>query len=177
MQVDESNQDSSRRPKLTDGAGMELEGLVMESEWDRLRRYSDCDFLMQVKQSACVHLDRFFLMVAGRNCEERVDTLRCASISPCGGSIFKHQARFVQRFGFTPGLAFDLSTGWDLNDPAQRARMWTHLQHERPVLIVGSWSGHSAGTSHMRWMMGNTVGKLLKDVSLHTTTLESCLRL
>ena len=39
----------------------------------------------------------------------------------------------------------DLRTGWDLNDPAQGA------QQERPILIVGSWSGHSAGTSHMRW--------------------------
>ena len=56
------------------------------------------------------------------------------------------------RFGHA-GLAFDLRTGWDLNDPAQRAKLWSHLQHERPILIVGSWSGHSAGTSHMRWMM------------------------
>ena len=57
------------------------------------------------------------------------------------------------RFGHA-GLAFDLRTGWDLNDPAQRAKLWSHLQHERPILMVGSWSGHSAGTSHMRWMMG-----------------------
>ena len=32
-----------------------------------------------------------------------------------------------------PGLAFDLRTRWDLNDPAQRAKMWSHLQHERPA--------------------------------------------
>ena len=44
-------------------------------------------------------------------------------------------ARLVHRFGLTPGLAFDLRTGWDLNDPGQRAKMWSHLQHE------------------MRWMM------------------------
>ena len=44
MQVDESNQDSSRRQKVTHGADVELEGLVMESERDRLQRYSDCDF-------------------------------------------------------------------------------------------------------------------------------------
>ena len=56
-------------------------------------------------------------------------------------------------FGLTPGLAFDLRTGCDLNDPAQRSKMWSHLQHERPVLIVGSWSGHSSWMSHMRWMM------------------------
>ena len=28
------------------------------------------------------------------------------------------KARFVHRFGLTPGLALDLRTGWDLNDPA-----------------------------------------------------------
>ena len=62
-------------------------------------------------------------------------------------------ARFVHRFGLTPGLAFDLRTGWDLNDPAQRAKMWPQLQHERPILIVGSRRGHRDGMSHMRWMM------------------------
>ena len=40
-------------------------------------------------------------------------------------------ARFVHGFDLTPGLAFDLRTGWDLNDLAQRAKMWSHLQHER----------------------------------------------
>ena len=45
MQVDESDQDSSKRHEVTHGADMELEVLVMESERDRLQRYSDCDFL------------------------------------------------------------------------------------------------------------------------------------
>ena len=36
-------------------------------------------------------------------------------------------ARLVHRFGLTPGWAFNLRTGWDLNDPAQRAKMWSHL--------------------------------------------------
>ena len=62
-------------------------------------------------------------------------------------------ARFVHRFGLTPGLAFDLRTRWDLDDPAQRAKLCSHLQHQRPILIVGSWSGHGARMSHMRWMM------------------------
>ena len=66
MQVDESNQDSSKRQKVTHGADMELEGLVMESERDRLQRYSDCDFLMQVKQNADVYLDSIFLMITGK---------------------------------------------------------------------------------------------------------------
>ena len=54
MQVDESNQDSSKRQKFNHGADMELEGLVMESERGRLQRYSDRDFLMQVKQNGCL---------------------------------------------------------------------------------------------------------------------------
>ena len=52
MQVNESNQDSSKRQKVTHVADME--GLVMESERDRLQRYPDCDFLTQVKQKADV---------------------------------------------------------------------------------------------------------------------------
>ena len=67
----------------------------------------------------------------------------CASVS----------LRFVHRFGLTPGYALDLRTGSDLNDPAQCAKMWSHSQRERPIMVVGSWIGHSAGMSHMRWMM------------------------
>ena len=66
MQVDESNQDSSKRQKITDGADMELDELFMESELDRLQRYSDRDFLMQVRQNADVYFDRIFLMITGR---------------------------------------------------------------------------------------------------------------
>ena len=58
MQVDESDQDRSKRQKVTHGTDMVLEGLVMESELDRLQRYSDCDFLMHVKQDADAYLDR-----------------------------------------------------------------------------------------------------------------------
>ena len=60
MQVDECNQDSSKIQKVTHGADMELGGLVMESERDRLQRYSDCDFLMHIKENADVYLDRIF---------------------------------------------------------------------------------------------------------------------
>ena len=49
MQVDESKQDSSKRQKVTHGANMELEGLVVESERDCLQRYSDYNFVMQVE--------------------------------------------------------------------------------------------------------------------------------
>ena len=65
MQVDENNQDSSK-DKVTHGADVDLEGLVMESERDRLQRYSDRDFLMQVRQNADVYLDRIFPIIAGR---------------------------------------------------------------------------------------------------------------
>ena len=55
---------------------------------------------------------------------------------------------FVHRLGLTPGLALDLRTGWDLNDLAQRAKMWLHLQQERPILLVGYQDD-----THMRWMI------------------------
>ena len=58
---------AQRRQKVTHGADMELEGLVVESERDRLQRYSDCDFLMQLKQNADIYLDRIFsAMITGR---------------------------------------------------------------------------------------------------------------
>ena len=43
---------------------------------------------------------------------------------------------FVHRLGLSPRLALDLRTGRDLNDPAQRAKVWSHLQRERPILIA-----------------------------------------
>ena len=53
---------AQKRQKVTHDADMRLEGLVMESERDRLQRYSDCDCLMQVKQNVdvYVYLDRIF---------------------------------------------------------------------------------------------------------------------
>ena len=41
MLVDENNRASSKRQKVAYGADMELEGLVVESERDRLQRFSD----------------------------------------------------------------------------------------------------------------------------------------
>ena len=38
MQVDESDQDRSKRQKIMHGTDMELEGLVMEAEFDRFQR-------------------------------------------------------------------------------------------------------------------------------------------
>ena len=64
-------------------------------------------------------------------------TSSSSSSNSSSDSVHVAEVSFVHRLG----LAFDLRTGWDLNDPAQRAKMWSHLQHERPILIVGSWSG------------------------------------
>ena len=58
----------------------------------------------------------------------------------------------VRRLGLTPGFALDLRTGWDLNDPAHRAKVWSHLQQERPILMVGNWSGADSKLTHMRCM-------------------------
>ena len=80
--------------------------------------------------------------------------MRCASISPRSGSVFKPPdctsrpqipSQSWISVWFANKMGFERST--------KGAKMWSHLQHERPILIVGSWSGHGAGKSHMRWMM------------------------
>ena len=119
MQVDESNHDSSKRQKVTHGGDMGLEDLVMESERDRLQRYLDCDLLMQVKQNADVYLDRI-LSNDRRKRETVKKELIQLGVHPSVhvAEVFSRfgTARIVHRFGLTPGLAFDLRTGWDLND-------------------------------------------------------------
>lgn len=42
------------------------------------------------------------------------------------------------RMGLTPGLAFDISQGWDLDNPANIRRLWQYVRSERPMLIIGS---------------------------------------
>ena len=44
----------------------------------------------------------------------------------------------AHRYGLTPGMAFDLRSGWDLDDPRARKAVWEHLHTERPYLVVGS---------------------------------------
>ena len=55
-----------------------------------------------------------------------------------------------------------------------------NMVQNRSFLIVrqnvGSWSGHGARTSHMRWNDGYTVGKMLKDVLFHRTP-EICFKM
>ena len=99
--------------------------MVMETERDRLQRYSDRDFLMRVKQNAGVYLDRIF-----SNNRRKRETVKKELIqlgvhpSVHVAEVFSspRTARFVHRFGLTLGSAFDLRTGWDLNDQAQRAK-------------------------------------------------------
>ena len=118
----------------------------MKSEFDRLQRYPDCSFLVDRnvsddhKEREAVKKDLLQLGVH--------PSVHVAEVFSSLGKV-----RFVYKFGLTPGSAFDLRTGWDLNDPAQRARMWPHLHQERPILIFGSWSGPGARTTHMRWII------------------------
>ena len=44
----------------------------------------------------------------------------------------------AHRFGLTPGMAFDLNIGFDLDDPKDVRRLWRYLVEERPLLIFGS---------------------------------------
>ena len=50
------------------------------------------------------------------------------SVHVAEGFSSPRTARLFHRFGLTPGLAFD---------PARSAKMWSHLQHEMLILIVG----------------------------------------
>ena len=79
-------------------------------------------------------------------------SLPCAFISSHGRSV-PGKTCFVHRLRLTPGLALDLRTGWDVSDPAHRAKMWSHLQRETPILILGRWSGLGTRTRHMMWMI------------------------
>ena len=112
MQVDESNEDRSKRQKVTHGADMELEGLVVESERDRLQRYSDCDFLMQAKQNADIYLDRIFSNDHRKREIVKKEWMQLGvhpSVHVAEVFPSPRNARLVQRFGLTPGLAFDLT--------------------------------------------------------------------
>ena len=42
------------------------------------------------------------------------------------------------RFGLAPGTAFDMATGWDLNDESQRKAADAIIDSEAPLLLVGS---------------------------------------
>jgi hypothetical protein len=52
-----------------------------------------------------------------------------------GDAGFSSRAAY---FGLLPGVAVDLRTGWDMNDPVQVRRLWATLEGEPPLLVVGS---------------------------------------
>ena len=134
MQVDESDQDRSTRQKVAHGTDMELEWLVMKAEFDRLQRYADRSFLVHACKTQ-IFFDKIVLE-GERSCEEGLVAVRCALHLFRWQKCFQilKKTCFVHRLGLTPGLALDWRTGWDLNDPEKRAKVWSHLQRERPIL-------------------------------------------
>ena len=46
--------------------------------------------------------------------------------------------KMAHRFGLTPGMAFDLSVGWDLDREEDQREVWRHLVEEQPYLVIGS---------------------------------------
>ena len=44
----------------------------------------------------------------------------------------------THRFGLSPGMALDIRTGWNLDDPRKLKQLWEYLRTERPMLIIGS---------------------------------------
>ena len=89
----------------------------------------------------------------------------CAEVFPSLGT-----ARFVHRFDFTFEIALDLRTGWDLNDPAQRTKMWSHWQHSKFWLLEAGVDLVSGGHTGGGWWT-HTFGKFFKVVSLCINTL------
>ena len=44
----------------------------------------------------------------------------------------------AERLDLNPGIAMDLTVGWDLNDPRHIAAAWRYLKEVKPYLLVGS---------------------------------------
>ena len=44
----------------------------------------------------------------------------------------------TSKFKLIPGLALDLRTGWDLDDPRHVAAAWKYLKEAKPYLLLGS---------------------------------------
>ena len=125
------------------GTDIELEVLAMEAEFVRLQRYADGTFLVQAKQDTDSYLDKNgFQRLQGERKAVKKDLLQLGVRSAVHvAEVFSNPGKTcsVHRLGLRPGLALELQTAWDLNDPVQRAKRWSHLQRERPIVIVGSW--------------------------------------
>ena len=60
------------------------------------------------------------------------------------------------RFGLTPGMVFDIRTGWNLGNPKKLKQLWKYLKTERPMLIIGSRASTvTARTSKEHWELGS----------------------
>ena len=127
-QVDESDQDCSKRQRILLKTHMELEGLDKNCFSNIARR------------------DK----LRGRICCSKVSVHQFA-LQKCSQILDKCvlSADLVSLLDWRP----DLRTGWDLDDLAHRANVWSLLQQERPILIVGNWSGVGTRMTHTRWMI------------------------
>ena len=96
---------AQKRQKVTHVADMEVEGLNMDSERDRLQRHSDHDFLMQVKLSADVFFDRICPNDRRKRKIVKKELVQLGVHSSVHvAEVFSSRgtARFVHRFGVAP---------------------------------------------------------------------------
>ena len=105
MQVDESDQDGSKRQKIAHGTDLELVGLVMEAEFDRLQRCLDRSFfLRQAKQDT----DSYPYKIVIKDCKEREAVKKFllqfvvhSSVHVAEVCTNSGKARFVHRIGLS----------------------------------------------------------------------------
>ena len=131
----------TKRQRLTElSLGLEEFCIVQRAEEERLhRRSSDRDVaaILSLSNGRC-------LEELGFGCAERrqvqADLMKLGQHDVHVAEVFSppRVTAMASRFGLTPGLAFDLRTGWDLDQLDQRQKLWKYLKEERPMLIVGS---------------------------------------
>ena len=100
----------------------------------------------------------------------RTDLLQLGVRSPIHvAEVFSYPGNVCScpQIGLALVLALDMRIGWDLNDPAHRAKVWSHLQHERPTLIA------QVDTYEIDDLT-STVGKFHKVVSFCMNSVECC---
>ena len=133
MQVDESDQNRSKRTKIMHGTDIGLEGLVMQAEFDRIQRHSDSSFLVQAKQDADSYLDTTVF----KDCKEREAVKK--DLFQLGVYSSVHVAEVLSNPGTWPrswiGVGFADRMGLE---SCPTCKSGSHLQRERVILIVSS---------------------------------------
>ena len=138
-------EDADKRRKLGDSDGHMVDECALDilelAEQERGQRlHADAALRAEARQSSEVYL-------AAQGVGRRERDMMQADLLKLGCHSSVHVAeifsppRMTQacsRFGLSPGLAFDLRTGWDLNCPRQRSQVWEYIKRERPILIFGS---------------------------------------